>query len=940
MHTSQTSVLNIGQSNVNALTRKLPHVHQFLNHHDVDIMCITETHLLRSMPDSFIDLAGYRVVRNDTVGTFAKHGVCIYVNSKVKCENVNVNCPNCAAIHLTELNVYVVAVYRPPSSSPDSDKCLHEFLNSFCLEREVVILGDFNLPSLSWESSNPSSCATVCDTQFFNTFNSLGLTQWVRTPTYPRSGNILDLILTTEDDRIGSAVILPPLPGCDHCPTLCEYVFDYACTPDQPGPQIRKWHRGRYDRISRELGNIDWDEAFLNCDIHKMYKQFTDILNPLIEDFVPLYEPKTNPSPPWKTNPPRSLRARRKQAWENYKEVRHRLGRNTGASESALRTFFAANRSLKRFALDSQAQYELKLVEDSSVNPKALHAYLRRKKVGCPGVGPLRLASGSLTDDPTIMADFFAEAFEGVYIHGPPSPNPAPHQSVDLQMPPVDIRRDDVLTVLCSLDSNSAAGPDNLHPMLLKRCATSLAYPLTVIFRQSLREQRLPVPWKTSSVIPIFKKGARYNPLNYRPISLTAVTCKCLERLICQQLTGYLEENSILSDHQFGFRAGRSTQDQLLLVYDDVTKWLDDGCVIDLILFDFAKAFDTVSHPVLLQKLKLLGIQSPLLYWIEDFLVGRSMFVHVKGKPRRTHAVSSGVPQGSVLGPILFLVFINHLGATLSSHYKIFADDLKIYMRAMRSSTSNHDQSSELCQKDITTLNNTSASWDLRLNHDKCVVMRFQRTSQPPPVYHIGESPIRVTHSHLDLGVTIDSSLKFHNHVSSTVHKAAGLSLNLLKSTVCRSPEFMLALFRSHIRPIIEYCSCVWHTGYLGDIRALEAVQRRWTKRIVGMANLDYGCRLRTLNMYSVQHRLLRADMIQCWKMFHGKCAVAPTDLFSLAPSQVCVAIDIRFAIPDLALMSDKDTSLCAAFGYGTLCLTRWSPKPAIRHLKASWLKQ
>ena len=285
---------------------------------------------------------------------------------------------------------------------------------------------------------------------------------------------------------------------------------------------------------------------------------------------------------------------------------------------------FPFNCSLKRFALDSQASYEFELLKDSAENPKALHAYLRRKKVGCPGVGPLRLVSGSLTDDPVVMAESFAEAFEGVFVRGLPNPNPAPHQTVDSVMPPVDICMDKVLSVLQPLDANSAAGPDNLHPILLRSCSSSLAYPLSVIFRQSLRDHCLPAPWKTSLVIPIFKKGARYNPLNYRPISLTSVICKCLERIISQQLTAYLEECSILSDNQYGFRSGRSTQDQLILVYDDVSKWLDDDGVVDLVMFDFAKAFDLVSHPILLQKLRLIGIQSPLIYWIEDFLVGRS----------------------------------------------------------------------------------------------------------------------------------------------------------------------------------------------------------------------------------------------------------------------------------------------------------------------------
>ena len=321
-------------------------------------------------------------------------------------------------------------------------------------------------------------------------------------------------------------------------------------------------------------------------------------------------------------------------------------------------------------------------------------------------------------------------------MRGLPNPNPAPHQTVDSVMPPVDICVDKVLSVLQSLDANSAAGPDNLHPILLRSCFSSLAYPLSVIFRQSLRDHCLPAPWKTSLVIPIFKKGARYNPLNYRPISLTSVICKCLERIISQQLTAYLEECSILSDNQYGFRSGRSTQDQLILVYDDVSKWLDDDGVVDLVMFDFAKAFDLVSHPILLQKLRLIGIQSPLIYWIEDFLNGRSMSASVKSKTSRSHPVSSGVPQGSVLGPILFLVFINHLGSNVTSSFKIFADDLKIYMNVSYNSNVAYARSSKLCQRDITALNDISSSWDLRLNKENVWSCVFKGSPIPIPLLY------------------------------------------------------------------------------------------------------------------------------------------------------------------------------------------------------------
>ena len=197
----------------------------------------------------------------------------------------------------------------------------------------------------------------------------------------------------------------------------------------------------------------------------------------------------------------------------------------------ALRAFFAANVEMKNFAIVSQAEYEQKLTDELTSNSKLFHAYLRRKKVGCPSVGPLKLGDGNLTDDPATMAESFALSFEGVYVRTQPDLEPEAHQTDTSLMEPIDLQLQDVLDILQSLDVNSAAGSDEVHPMLLKSCAKSLAYPLWIIYRLSLLECRLPVLWKTSVVAPIFKKGSRYNPLNYRPISLTSVPCKCLSVL-------------------------------------------------------------------------------------------------------------------------------------------------------------------------------------------------------------------------------------------------------------------------------------------------------------------------------------------------------------------------------------------------------------------------
>ena len=151
----------------------------------------------------------------------------------------------------------------------------------------------------------------------------------------------------------------------------------------------------------------------------------------------------------------------------------------------------------------------------------------------------------------------------------------------------------------------------------------------------------------------------------------------------------------------------------------------------------------------------------------------------------------------------------------------------------------------------------------------------------PAPEYVIASSPIPYVSSHTDLGVLVDSDLNFHCHISKTAKRSAALALNVLKSTACRYPEFMMPIFSTHIRPIMEYCSCLWNTGYIGDVRALESAQRLWTKQVTGLRDMDYETSLNELNQYSVFGRLLRADLIYYWKLVHGKCALTPSDLFT-----------------------------------------------------------
>ena len=550
---------------------------ELLHDQNVKVACITETHLISSVTNSFIDIPHFSLVRNDVSGQVPKHGVCVYVHNSVLIDSIDAPISNVLTFRLVSLNVYVVVVYRPPSNTPHANNQVASFLNEFCLNKEVVVAGDFNLPHVNWESgsANTSGHLPPLENMFIDVFDTLGLTQWVSEPTFPRSGNTLDLILTSEEDRAGSVLVLPPLAGCDHCPILFDFVFQTdICTP-QGGPahavdQHRVWHRGKYSAIQQHLSDIDWELELAHLNVNDCVTHFGGILSDLVSQFVPV---KRSPDlkPPWQTRPPTSLIHERQQIWQKYKAVRQHLGRASASARAAFTEFNLVNKRYRSFAVRSRADYESNLIAKSKENPKALHSYIRNQKTGCPTVGPLRLVSGELSDDPTVLCECFAECFSAVYNRIPPV-NAAPHQQHDGNMSDIVITPDEVRAVLDNLNGSSAMGPDEAHPLLLKSCSSELARPLSIIFNRSLREGVVPATWKFSTVVPIFKKGTRYDPSNYRPVSLTSVMCKSLERIIAKHLTEYLEDGLLLDQNQFGFRAGRSTSDQLLLVYSEVSK--------------------------------------------------------------------------------------------------------------------------------------------------------------------------------------------------------------------------------------------------------------------------------------------------------------------------------------------------------------------------------
>ena len=571
---SYSCILRVGLVNLNKLLNKLSHVELLLSENNIDILAINETWLTSETPNSYVDIENYKIFRADTSSLIEKHGAPIYVRKNISC--VEVGCPleNIVVVHLINFDVFVVTVYRPPSYSSSQNQALINFLYDFCGDKEALVLGDFNLPTLQWQMEHPTQeYVRPVDRLFFSCFTDLGLTQTVTEPTHFPSENILDLALLTHPDRQGTTSVSPPLPACSHGVVTIDYTFqDSTVAGIEAFPTTRLWSRGKYRLISEKLAEVDWETEFLSMSAQGQYSRLLSLLEVLIERYIPVT--RSSNKPPWTLNPSRSLLREKNIKWLHYKEVRSQHGRQHQLTQSAWRDFVAANNQIKNFATKSQSDYEKLICSQMKTNPKLFHSYMRHKRVGRPTVGPVRLCDGSLTDDPSEMAEQFVLSFGSVFSAQTPD-DPESHQRANVELPDFLATRQDVADAIGTLKPNSSMGSDGIHPKLLIKCKDELSILLTIIINSSFREACLPIEWLYSLVIPSHKKESRSEPLNYRPVSLTSVPCKVAEKVIVSKLMPYLEENHLLSSQQFGFRSKYSTVDQLVANYDCITSSMD-----------------------------------------------------------------------------------------------------------------------------------------------------------------------------------------------------------------------------------------------------------------------------------------------------------------------------------------------------------------------------
>ena len=474
-----------------------------------------------------------------------------------------------------------------------------------------------------------------------------------------------------------------------------------------------------------------------------------------------------------------------------------------------------------------------------------------------------------MTTDDKQKAELFNDFFGTMYTLDDQQSMPdKPNLNVTQYLSNIEIVKTEVLNLLQKLQTEKSPGPDRIHPCVLKECALELAGPLTTLFQASLMEGELPEEWKEAVVTPVFKKGSRSDVGNYRPVSLTSICCKVMERIIRKRLIQHMLENKFLSENQHGFLQGRSCTTQLLRVVDKLTEIMDQGGAVDMVYLDFAKAFDTVSHRRLLIKLEGYGVRDEVLRWIEKFLVGRRQRVGVAGSFSEWAPVLSGITQGSVLGPVLFVCYINDLPEAITSIVYMYADDTKIFRQVDK------EVDRAALQNDLDSLSKWAEEWRLRFNVTKCKVMHLGSNNEKRKLSMLeGISRIEVQETTLekDLGIWFNETLKPHDHITQVVKKANQI-LGLIRRTFTHMDcHLMKMLFTSLVRPHLEYGNVVWHPCYLRDIELIESVQHRATRMIPGMSKLSYEERLRKMDLPTLEYRRKRGDAIEAYKYLHGK---------------------------------------------------------------------
>ena len=876
--------------NARSILNKLAEFNCILNSHSYDFIFVTETWLKPFHKDSFIiDALHYNILRHDRVNHRNERGGGVAVIFKNELSNklckvdidkygIDSTCNNgfevIAFDYYQKNNVFsrFVCIYLPPHNAKSLPivSNLLKLLRALICKCEFYLFGDFNFNDIIWKHAQISA-KSPRSSDFLSFLSSYNLTQLVIDSTHNKGGT-LDLVITSCPDKVQSLDIREPLTiSNDH--NMIEISIQATTqkikSTEAGCARKRNFFLANYSEINNFLSTIDWSCVFNGTnDIDSLYENFLSFLNESIQRYVPFCGNKRKP------RLPSHIRNLLKQKKHYYKRSK---------SDSSAKSLYKKYAKLYKKEVNQHSrQLEQKVI--FSGNRNSLYSYINKKLHTTSSIPPLKNKNEELILDATHKANIFNENFIEVFITDnnitPRMLNPSKSNQMP-QMPEILITPTDVRNAIKHLKNQASRTPEDIPAIFIKNTAEHLIYPLTTLFNLSLKLGKVPTLWKRALIVPIHKKGLKNNPKNYRPISMTSIFCRILERIIHTKVMEHLACHNLLSDTQHGFIAKRSTLSQHIEILNRLTENYDENTQLDMIYLDFSKAFDRVSHPKLLHVLHNFKLTPTLVNWIKDYLTNRKQATVVDNCMSDFKYISSGVPQGSVLGPLMFLMYIDDLLKTLdhncpSTKVYAFADDVKLMSK----------QPTDL-QQGLTIVENWAKNWQLTIQPAKSENITFSRGHHPSSfIYNINGNPIEKTTTVKDLGIKITENLDWTPYLQQIKLKAERLIYIILRSFKTNNLDIYKMAYKTYIRPLLEYNTSAWTSNKKGDIDLIESIQRTYTKKVCQRLNLkfnNYLERLDLMNMNSLEYRRLEFDLILLYKILHKMIYINLQDTISIS---------------------------------------------------------
>lgn len=643
--------------------------------------------------------------------------------------------------------------------------------------------------------------------------------------------------------------------------------FDYGCslkTSDLP-VQLKGYNfkKANFSDLYSELAGSAWNFLHEFDDPNSALSAFYNRLYEILDRHVPARGKSSGTYPVWYNGKIIRLLKVKGRAWNKYKRVP-----TTGNYET-----FKSLRSRVKFLIDeAHKKYSIHVEREIRANPRAFWAHMdsRKRDSGLPSV---MLYNDTELHTSKAMVDAFADTFMknfNICNNSLPPQTPVDNKTSSF-LSLTSVSESEVLSSLKRIPSKPIIGPDLIPAFLIRDCAGVFCAPLHILFNLILKTSTFPDIWKTSRVSPVFKKGNRNDVNNYRPVAIINNFSKAFEFILHDHISYYTSRLFTVSQH--GFMPGRSTTTNLTCVTQFISESLDQRCQVDVIYTDFSKAFDRLNHSILTDKLKLFGFSTPLVGLFRSYLSGRRQYVQYNGFRSAAFTQPSGVPQGTVLGPDLFNIFINDIVACLDVNCLLYADDMKLYrsIHALRDCL--------VLQEGLDVLNEWCIRNQLSLNITKCNIMSYHRVTSPIIFdYTIGGRALSRPSVIKDLGVTFDCKLTFVNHIESVV--AGALRMLGFELRGCRFLSNIMTfrtLYVSFVRSRLEYASVVWAPVYDVHMTSLEKVQRRFLKTSSFMLTGSYPERgtpqqhlLQQFNMQSLLCRRNMHSVLFLYKLVNG----------------------------------------------------------------------